>query len=393
MDRAIFLSTARTPIGKAFRGAFNDTHGVTLAGHAIQHAVSRAGIASDQPDEVVMGCGMPEGATGLNIARHAAIRAGLAQSVAGVTVSRACASGLTAVAHAASRIRLGEASVMVAGGVESISLVQPVRLRTTVQEPWLQEHLPEIYLPMNDTAQVVADRFRISREAQDEYAYISQQRTAAAQRAHLFDQEIVPLRSRKKITTKGSEAISYEETELLADEGNRPDTSRESLSSLKPIEEGYSITAGNASQLSDGASACVIASEKFAERQNLEPLGAFLGFAVAGNAPEEMGIAPVYAIPKLLRLHGLQIDDIDLWELNEAYACQTIHVRDTLGIPMDRLNVNGGAISIGHPFGMTGARQVGHVLIEGRRRKARFAVVTMCVAGGMGAAGLLELFH
>lgn len=392
MDRAIFLSTARTPIGKAFRGAFNDTHGATIAGHVIQHAVMRAGIESAEPDEVVLGCGMPEGATGLNIARHAAMRAGLPQSVSGVTVSRACASGLTAVAQAAARIRLGEAAVMVAGGVESISLVQPVRARTTVQEPWLQDHMPEIYMPMNDTAQVVADRFKISREAQDDYAYISQQRTAAAQHAGLFDQEIVPLRTRKKITVKGSDDVTYEETELLKDEGNRPETSRESLGNLKPIEEGYSITAGNASQLSDGASACVLASEQFAEKKNLQPLGAFLGFAVAGNAPEEMGIAPIYAIPKLLRQHRLRVEDIDLWELNEAYACQTLYIRDTLGIPMDRLNVNGGAISIGHPFGMTGARQVGHVLIEGRRRKARYAVVTMCVAGGMGAAGLIELF-
>lgn len=393
MDRAVFLSTARTPIGKAFRGAFNDTHGATLAGHVVRHAVARAGIEINEPDEVILGCGMAEGATGLNIARHAALRAGLPHSVAGLTVSRACASGLTAIANAAARIRLGEASVMVAGGVESISLVQPVRASTTVKEPWLQANLAEIYMPMNDTAQVVADRFKISRDLQDDYAFISQQRTAAAQRAGLFDEEIVPLRSRKKITQKGSDEVRYEEAELRADEGNRPDTTRQGLADLKPIEAGYSITAGNASQLSDGASACVLVSLQTAEKRNLQPLGAFLGFAVAGNAPEEMGIAPVLAIPKLLRQHGLQIEDIGLWELNEAYACQTIYVRDRLGIPMERLNVNGGAISIGHPYGMTGARQVGHVLLEGRRRKARYAVVTMCVAGGMGAAGLIEIFH
>lgn len=393
MEKAVFLSTARTPIGKAFRGAFNDTHGSTLTGHAIHQAVVRAGVETATLDEVVIGCGMPEGATGLNIARHGALRAGLPETVAGVTVSRACASGLTAIAQAAGRIRLGEAVAMVAGGVESISLVQPVRARTTVQESWLQERLSAIYMPMNDTAHIVAERFKISRELQDHYAYTSQQRTASAQSAGRFDDEIVPLPSRKKIVTKGSDEVRYEEVEIRADECNRPDTTRESLASLKPIEEGYSITAGNASQLSDGASACVLVSERLAEQRNLKPLGAFLGFAVAGNAPEEMGIAPIYAVPKLLKQHGLQVEDIDLWELNEAYACQTIYVRDKLGIPDDRLNVNGGSISIGHPFGMTGARQVGHVLIEGRRRRSRYAVVTMCVAGGMGAAGLIEIFH
>lgn len=393
MEKAVFLSTARTPIGKAFRGAFNDTHGSTLTGHAIHQAVVRAGVETATLDEVVIGCGMPEGATGLNIARHGALRAGLPETVAGVTVSRACASGLTAIAQAAGRIRLGEAVAMVAGGVESISLVQPVRARTTVQESWLQERLSAIYMPMNDTAHIVAERFKISRELQDHYAYTSQQRTASAQSAGRFDDEIVPLPSRKKIVTKGSDEVRYEEVEIRADECNRPDTTRESLASLKPIEEGYSITAGNASQLSDGASACVLVSERLAEQRNLKPLGAFLGFAVAGNTPEEMGIAPIYAVPKLLKQHGLQVEDIDLWELNEAYACQTIYVRDKLGIPDDRLNVNGGSISIGHPFGMTGARQVGHVLIEGRRRRSRYAVVTMCVAGGMGAAGLIEIFH
>lgn len=391
MDTAVIVSTARTPIGRAFRGAFNVTHGASLAGHAVRHAVERSGLDPEVLEEVILGCGMPEGATGLNIGRHAAVRAGLPLSVAGATVSRACASGLTAVANAAGRILVDGAQAVVAGGVESISLVQPVRMKTTVREAWLDANLPAIYMPMNETAQVVADRYGISRDAQDEYALISQQRTAAAQEAGRFDAEIVPMKSRKLV---GDVAAGvYEDVELRRDEGNRADTTLEGLRKLKPLAEGWSITAGNASQLSDGASACVVMSGKLAEQRNLEPLGAFRGFAVAGNAPDEMGIAPVFAVPKLLSRHGLTVGDIDLWELNEAYACQTLYIRDRLGIPMDRLNVNGGAISIGHPFGMTGARQVGHVLMEGRRRKARYAVVTMCIAGGMGAAGLFEIFH
>lgn len=391
MDTAVIISTARTPIGRAFRGAFNVTHGATLAGHAVRHAVERSGLDAEMFEEVILGCGMPEAATGLNIGRHAAVRAGLPLSVAGATVSRACASGLTAVANAAGRILVDGAQAVVAGGVESISLVQPVRLKTTVREAWLDANLPAIYMPMNETAQVVADRYRISRESQDEYALISQQRTAAAQEAGRFDAEIVPMKSRKLV---GDVAAGvYEDVELRRDEGNRADTTLEGLRKLKPLADGWSITAGNASQLSDGASACVVMSGKLAEQRNIEPLGAFRGFAVAGNEPDEMGIAPVFAIPKLLARHGLTVDDIDLWELNEAYASQTLYIRDRLGIPMDRLNVDGGAISIGHPFGMTGARQVGHVLIEGRRRKAKYAVVTMCVAGGMGAAGLFEIFN
>jgi len=367
------------------------THGATLAGHAVRHAVERSGLDAEMFEEVILGCGMPEAATGLNIGRHAAVRAGLPLSVAGATVSRACASGLTAVANAAGRILVDGAQAVVAGGVESISLVQPVRLKTTVREAWLDANLPAIYMPMNETAQVVADRYRISRESQDEYALISQQRTAAAQEAGRFDAEIVPMKSRKLV---GDVAAGvYEDVELRRDEGNRADTTLEGLRKLKPLADGWSITAGNASQLSDGASACVVMSGKLAEQRNIEPLGAFRGFAVAGNEPDEMGIAPVFAIPKLLARHGLTVDDIDLWELNEAYASQTLYIRDRLGIPMDRLNVDGGAISIGHPFGMTGARQVGHVLIEGRRRKAKYAVVTMCVAGGMGAAGLFEIFN
>ncbi|WP_029044153.1 acetyl-CoA C-acyltransferase [Cupriavidus sp. WS] len=390
-DTAVIVSTARTPIGRAFRGAFNVTHGATLAGHAVRHAVERAGLDAAEIEEVILGCGMPEASTGLNIGRHAAMRAGLPLGVAGSTVSRACSSGLNAIAMAAGRIVVDGAPAVVAGGVESISLVQPVRARTTVREAWLDEHLPSIYMPMNDTAQVVADRYGISREAQDDYALLSQQRTAAAQQAGRFDGEIVPLKTRKQVGDVGTPA--YEAVELLRDEGNRPGTTREALAALKPLAPGWSVTAGNASQLSDGASASLLMSARLAEQRNIEPLGAFRGFAVAGNAPEEMGIAPVFAVPRLLARHGLSVDDIDLWELNEAYACQTLYIRDRLGIPMERLNVNGGAISIGHPFGMTGARQVGHVLLEGRRRKARYAVVTMCIAGGMGAAGLFEIYH
>lgn len=390
-DRAVVVSVARTPIGRAFKGAFNATHGATLAGHAVRHAVARAHVDPGEIDEVILGCGMPEAATGLNIGRHAAIRAGLPLTAAGSTISRACSSGLNAVAAAASRILVDRAPVVVAGGVESLSLVQPVRARTTVRDSWLEANLPAIYMPMNDTAQVVADRYGISRDAQDEYALISQQRTADAQRRGAFAAEIVPLKTRKRVGD--GEAADYEEVELTQDEGNRPGTTLNGLAGLKPLMDNGSITAGNSSQLSDGAAACVLMSGRLAEQRNVDPLGAFVGFAVAGNAPDEMGIAPVYAVPKLLKQHDLRIEDIDLWELNEAYACQTMYVRDRLGIPMEKLNVNGGAISIGHPFGMTGARQVGHLLLEGRLRGARYAVVTMCVAGGMGAAGLFEIYQ
>ena len=391
MERAVIIATARTPIGRAFRGAFNATHGVTLAGHAIRHAVNRSGIDPALIEEVIIGCGMAEGATGLNIGRHAAMRAELPLQVAGSTISRACASGLNAIAAAAHRIIVDGADAVVAGGVESISLVSAIRAKNTVKEPWLEEHLSSIYVAMNDTAEVVARRYHISRESQDQYALLSQQRTAAAQQAGRFDAEIVPLKTLKQVTDRERGVTHLEEVELMRDEGSRAETTIEGLAALPPIQDGYSVTAGNASQLSDGASACVLMGEAAAARHNAPVLGVFHGFAVAGNDPLEMGIAPVYAIPKLLKRHGLKVDDIDLWELNEAYACQTLYIADHLGIPPSRLNVNGGAISIGHPFGMTGARQVGHILLEGKRRNAKWVVVTMCIAGGMGAAALFEV--
>jgi acetyl-CoA C-acetyltransferase len=349
-------------------------------------------VERERIEDVVLGCGMPEGATGMNIGRHAAMRAGLPQSVAGATVMRACASGLNAIAVAAQQIMVGGAETLVAGGVESISLVQPLRARTTVKEEWLETHLSDIYMSMNDTAQVVATRYNISRHSQDEYALLSQTRTAAAQKEGRFDAEIVPLRTTKPIEDPKTGIVTTEEIKLLKDEGNRPSTTSESLSALNPIKEGYTITAGNASQLSDGASAAVLMSDTFAEKNGLEPLGAFVDFCVAGNDPAEMGIAPVFAIPKLLKRNRLTVSDIDLWEINEAYACQVLYIAQRLDIPLERLNVDGGAISVGHPFGMTGARQVGHILLEGRRRKVRYAVVAMCIAGGMGAAALLEVF-
>lgn len=391
MERAVIIATARTPIGRAFRGAFNATHGVTLAGHVIRHAVNRSGIDPALIEEVIIGCGMAEGATGLNIGRHAAMRAELPLQVAGSTISRACASGLNAIAAAAHRIIVDGADAVVAGGVESISLVSAIRAKNTVKEPWLEEHLSSIYVAMNDTAEVVARRYHISRESQDQYALLSQQRTAAAQQAGRFDAEIVPLKTLKQVTDRERGVTHLEEVELMRDEGSRAETTIEGLAALPPIQDGYSVTAGNASQLSDGASACVLMGEAAAARHNAPVLGVFHGFAVAGNDPLEMGIAPVYAIPKLLKRHGLKVDDIDLWELNEAYACQTLYIADHLGIPPSRLNVNGGAISIGHPFGMTGARQVGHILLEGKRRNAKWVVVTMCIAGGMGAAALFEV--
>ncbi len=393
MSEAVIVSTARTPLAKSFRGSFNQTHGSTLGGHAIRHAVQRAGLDPAEVEDVIMGCGTPEGDTGNNIARLCAVRAGLPISVGGTTVNRRCASGLQAISIAAQRVLVDKVPILVAGGVESISLVQPTLHQPKSLDPWLLEHKPELWMPMNETGDVVAIRYGISREVQDRYALLSQQRTAAAQQAGRFDEEIVPLTTTKLVTDKVTGETHEEEVTLSRDECNRPNTTLEGLLALRPVynRKGATVTAGNASQFADGASACVVMDGKLAEQRNLEPLGIYRGLVVVGVEPDEMGIGPALAVPKLLRRHGLSIDDIDLWELNEAYASQTVYCRDALGIPLERLNVNGGAISIGHPYGMTGARQVGHILLEGRRRKAKYVVVTMCAAGGMGAAGLFEI--
>ncbi len=390
---AVIVSTARTPIGKAYRGAFNDTDSPSMGGHAIAAAVERAGIDPGEVDDVVIGCAMQQGSSGANIGRTAGVAAGLPSSVAGMSMDRQCASGMMAIATAAKQVITDGMPIVIGGGLESISLVQNEhRNAYRAQDPSVIAQSKHSYMSMLETAEIVAKRYNISRDQQDEYALQSQQRTAAAQQAGAFDDEIAPLASKMLFIDKETKQQSVHDTLLEKDEGNRPTTTLEGLQGLKPVIEGGVITAGNASQLSDGASASVLMDSKLAEQKGLQPLGAYRGIAVAGLEPDEMGIGPVFAVPKLLARNNLKMDDIGLWELNEAFAVQVVYCRDTLGIPNELLNVNGGAISIGHPYGMSGARMVGHALIEGKRRGVKYVICTMCVGGGMGAAGLFEVY-
>lgn len=400
MREAVIVSVARTPIGRAYKGAFNNTGGVELAAHAVRAAVARSGVDPAEIEDVVLGCAMPEGSTGHNIARQAALRAGLPIQVAGMTVQRACSSGLMGIATAAKQIIDDGVDVVVGGGVESISLVQNEKAnRYRAGDPWLREHMPQLYMTMLETAEIVADRYNVSREAQDAYALQSQQRTAQAQKEGRFDRELIPVSTTMTVIDKVTDASSEREITISADEGNRPQTTLADLEKLQPVfkggqqvAQGRYVTAGNASQLSDGAAAVVLMERGLAERRGLPVLGAYRAIAVAGCAPDEMGIGPVFAVPRLLKRNGLEIADIDLWELNEAFASQCLYCRDRLGIDPEKYNVSGGSISIGHPYGMTGARCVSHLLMEGKRRGARLGVVTMCIGGGMGAAGLFEIY-